>query len=687
MKDLPFSGILVLICSLTAFVLTTGSDRLFIGFLAFLAILSVFIKFRLTLSRKKGYIIYIVLILPVILNYFLRPVTNLGSAQYSLLQIPAYYFMLFSLFIIYKVKNRTELLAFYFASVFILIASGFSTMTSYFNYCMAVHLLFASLYLRAIIQYTYRSLSLTLKINHLISIFFVIILTGAVFFAFNSFVVWLEPKTNDWFIPPGNSALDYGGFLNETSLNVTGNLKLSTRIIMRVFTSSYVGKVRCKAYTDYFNGKWKTVPEKTILKSVAEDKISLPHISSGYKEIFSPDYPLPVENKVSELRIKMASGANTVFFIPPSGFVLMTDVPKVSLDQYGIFYPETTELNMGYSVSYMPGLDYVICPEIKDLSSSLKLPDHLSLEIAALSKKFTEGKGNIMAQCLSVESYFHREFEYSLNFKPSGRGDPVEEFLLKKKAAHCEYFATAMIIVLRSAGIPARYVTGFLVHEYNKNTCYYIVRDRDAHAWVEAFIDGHWVTFDPTPAGGLFDELLGNSEPDLLRQFFDLLLVKWDELKGFLYKGDISGMFKWALQGIIFSVKWLISKPFMVIVLIILIIIFRKKFKFFNLFIRSKKDKIIEIEEDATVRRLGDIMSRFDKIFAGKNIKRKDNLTLYEYIDYLKENNLNQGELDTSIQFIKDYCFLRYGPGEIIEGDFLSLEKKVKQLEQLEEKN
>ncbi len=570
-----------------------------------------------------------------------------------------------------------DLFAFYFASTFILIVAGFSTVTSYFDYFMVAHLIITIFYLRAIIHRTYNVLSL--KLHHVLPMSFMLIVTCSVFFGSNSFVIWLEPRMNDFFVPVMNSALDYGGFLNETSLNVTGGMKLSSRIIMRIFTTSCVGRVRCKAYTDYLNGKWKTDPQKTALKPVPDDNMS--SVSAEYKEIFSPYSPLPSENKRTELTIKMASGANTVFYVPPSGFAIRTDVPKVSLDQYGVFYPEITKVNMEYSVADMSGLQHVICPEIKDLTSSLKVPDYFPPEILTLSGKLTEGKGDIMAQCLSVESYFHREFEYSLDFRPSRKCDPVEEFLLDKKAAHCEYFATAMVILLRYANIPARYVTGYLVHEYNRQTSYYIVRDRDAHAWVEAFIDGHWVTFDPTPSGGLFNELLGNSEPDIFRQFFDLLLVTWSELKEFLYKGDIAGMFKWVLKGINSSISYLV--PFMVIVLIVLVIVYRKRFKKFTLFTGRRKGKILDLEEDAVGRRFGEIMVVFDKIFTGKNIKRKDNLTLYEYAGYLKENNFPPEELDMSTDFIKEYCILRYGHDEINEGDFMSLEKKLANLKKI----
>jgi hypothetical protein len=72
-----------------------------------------------------------------------------------------------------------------------------------------------------------------------------------------------------------------------------------------------------------------------------------------------------------------------------------------------------------------------------------------------------------------------------------------------RRAGHCEYFASAMTVMLRSLGIPARYATGFLPGEYNDVGGDYIIRQSDAHAWVEVyFADYGWITFDPTPPGG-----------------------------------------------------------------------------------------------------------------------------------------------------------------------------------------
>jgi hypothetical protein len=122
----------------------------------------------------------------------------------------------------------------------------------------------------------------------------------------------------------------------------------------------------------------------------------------------------------------------------------------------------------------------------------------------------------------ALESYFHRPglFTYTLN--PQGlpprpeEVDPVEHFMAAHRTGHCEYFASALAIMLRSQGIPARVVVGYHGGEYNRLGKFYQVRQADAHAWVEAYLEsrhvpsanrnqlrdaqGAWLRLDPTPA-------------------------------------------------------------------------------------------------------------------------------------------------------------------------------------------
>lgn len=89
--------------------------------------------------------------------------------------------------------------------------------------------------------------------------------------------------------------------------------------------------------------------------------------------------------------------------------------------------------------------------------------------------------------------------------------DPVEDFLVNRRAGHCEYFASSLALMLRAEGIPSRVVNGFKGGEFNRFDNGFEVQQRHAHAWVEARLGGRWVTFDPTPASGRSQSVAENA--------------------------------------------------------------------------------------------------------------------------------------------------------------------------------
>ncbi len=102
----------------------------------------------------------------------------------------------------------------------------------------------------------------------------------------------------------------------------------------------------------------------------------------------------------------------------------------------------------------------------------------------------------------AVANYFQSRFQYSLDPVPRRRGqDPIDTFLRRRHPAHCEYFATATALILRQADIPTRYVTGYVTTELSTEEDYYMARNRDAHAWVEAYDDrtSQWFSVESTP--------------------------------------------------------------------------------------------------------------------------------------------------------------------------------------------
>ena len=129
----------------------------------------------------------------------------------------------------------------------------------------------------------------------------------------------------------------------------------------------------------------------------------------------------------------------------------------------------------------------------------LELPT-MDQRVSDLAHKITSDKNTPYFKAEALESYLRTNFGYTLEMQASS--DPISFFLFERKKGHCEYFASAMAVMLRTIGIPSRMVNGFRNGERSEITGSYLIRARDAHSWVEAFIPGRgWVEFDPTPSG------------------------------------------------------------------------------------------------------------------------------------------------------------------------------------------
>ncbi|MBU1627615.1 DUF3488 domain-containing protein [bacterium] len=139
------------------------------------------------------------------------------------------------------------------------------------------------------------------------------------------------------------------------------------------------------------------------------------------------------------------------------------------------------------------------------------------------------GEVNPFLQARMIEDYLKKNYSYTLENPSGGKLDPISDFLFESKAGHCEYFATAMVLLLRSINIPARFVNGFKAEEWNDIGQYYLIRQKDAHSWVEAyFYPLGWYPFDPTPA--MMEEPTGFYKFTVntkLGKYFDYLQMKW----------------------------------------------------------------------------------------------------------------------------------------------------------------
>ncbi len=164
----------------------------------------------------------------------------------------------------------------------------------------------------------------------------------------------------------------------------------------------------------------------------------------------------------------------------------------------------------------------------------LQLPP-LDERVAALARD-AAGEGTIAERARRLERFLLERYEYGLDVDDTEARDPLTWFLFERRRGHCEYFATAMAILLRTQGIPARVVNGFTAGERSRLFDTYIVRRRDAHSWVEAHLpESGWTTFDPTPPTGVVVTPLG----DAVELWRRVELIWDDNVIGFNYTVQI----------------------------------------------------------------------------------------------------------------------------------------------------
>ena len=138
----------------------------------------------------------------------------------------------------------------------------------------------------------------------------------------------------------------------------------------------------------------------------------------------------------------------------------------------------------------------------------LQLPENIDGRISQFAAQITQNSGNRYDKAKAVEAYLQTQFGYTLELKAGG-DQPVADFLFNIKEGHCEYFATAMAVMLRTQGIATRIVNGFQTGDYNETADVFVVKQRNAHSWVEVYFpkENAWVPFDPTPFVG---QTIGN---------------------------------------------------------------------------------------------------------------------------------------------------------------------------------
>lgn len=270
-----------------------------------------------------------------------------------------------------------------------------------------------------------------------------------------------------------------------TAIGTIGRLKLSDRVVIRVKPDEELQGTLLlheASYQRYNYGVWSnTISEYTVIDPELDGSIVLDTTAPERSAVISNFMP------------------REVGVIPlPHGSTRISDVVAVEVNrnQYNTIKMEIREGWIDYRVDYQ-GQIRDSTPEPEDLD----IPDPFREDFNRLVNDL--GLDGLPPDLVlaRVKSFFNDDFTYSLNQRGRyPRGRYLHNFLFNEQSGHCEYFATSTVMLLRAAGIPARYAVGYAIDEYSKLEGQYVARSRDAHSWAMAYIDGNWQVVDTTPS-------------------------------------------------------------------------------------------------------------------------------------------------------------------------------------------
>ena len=344
--------------------------------------------------------------------------------------------------------------------------------------------------------------------------------------------------------------------------SLTGALKDNT-VLIRVYSPTPPGYLRGRSYDIYtIGGNWRNsrkAPEPSPLADLALDK-----------ELALSYYPLHLDSQERQ-KVKweiFISGSFFTDYLPIPGNALavemVSDSAKMTAD--GVILPQKLSNAAGYTV-YLDKTDMMSASpfpvsDVLQNARYLQIPYETAMKLSALMNVlFPEGIENMSKDRIinRIVTYLQKNFIYSLNPKPAGLflfmhtkqppSDPLERFLFYTRSGHCELCASAGVLLLRTAGIPARYVTGFICDDLHPAGYYYSTA-RNAHAWLEAYNDTTrtWQAYDPTPAD--YTGTMTNPVPDATDVFFAKL---WNPIRkglAFLFRGYPVKYFNVVINGI-----------------------------------------------------------------------------------------------------------------------------------------
>ena len=295
------------------------------------------------------------------------------------------------------------------------------------------------------------------------------------------------------------------GFTERVQLGVFGEIEADATVVMRVRLAGLTGggtplqlsSLRWRGVAfDHFDGRTWTVSRSTLKLTLRRARLAAFPVHQ-----YTGGPVLTQEIDLEPLESQMIFGAPRVLSVQSqSDTIVVDDLGNIAVSsavgrlRYTVeSQPEAGGPRPGAAVGVRLPAD----PRWRARYTQLPA---VSPRIVALAREVTAGSADPYEAAHRLTRWLSHELRYTRTLERPAGDDPLEDFLFVRRAGNCEYFAAALAVMLRSLEIPARVVNGFQRGEWNPYGEYFMVRLRDAHSWVEVFVDGAgWITFDPSP--------------------------------------------------------------------------------------------------------------------------------------------------------------------------------------------
>src|SRR5580698_6555796 len=321
---------------------------------------------------------------------------------------------------------------------------------------------------------------------------------------------FLLPRMSTGYLGGYSYGTDFStGFSDRVQLGRIGQIQQSNAVVMHIQIAGDRDGTHELAWRGValanFDGKnWSNPRQQYVLYREADGSFRIPLLGQGVARAWASRYHL------IHYRVLMEPIGTNIFFLAPWARRVEGAYRTLQIDSGGA----VSDLDSQRSVSLYEADSDISTPAAAELRTAgnnlpqfapayLQLPKlGLDPRIPRLAAQIASSASNNYDKAIAVERYLQSHYAYTLQLPRSAVADPLANFLFERKQGHCEYFASSMAVMLRTLGIPSRVVNGFRTDEFNDLTGNYVVRAKDAHAWVEAYFPGYgWVTFDPTPGG------------------------------------------------------------------------------------------------------------------------------------------------------------------------------------------